>query len=168
MVVCSTAMPKVFDIESARDLFNMIEHRFKKYSSDPEKATEDILFVLMVASHLREWIAPGYDPKNGRWPKPTDHAQDFSRKIYEDENFAVIREICNGTKHARKIRATNTVYDENILGWSDFLAVKDFLKGNPVCHVVGGRPVETFIEPVIEMYRKWFDDSTEVKPVVTC
>jgi hypothetical protein len=39
----------------------VVERRFKDYCDDPEKRTEDIIVVIMIVNHLREWIAPGFN-----------------------------------------------------------------------------------------------------------
>jgi hypothetical protein len=54
-------MSQTFDIDNAKDLFDVVERRFKDYCDDPEKRTEDIIVVIMIVNHLREWIAPGFN-----------------------------------------------------------------------------------------------------------
>ena len=150
-------MPQIFDIENAKDLFDVVEKRFKDYCGDPEKRTEDIIFIIMIVNHLREWIAPEFGPTSkDKCPDAKTDAEKFSRKLYDDTKFTVIRELCNGTKHAKKSPATTMEYETNILKWSNLLAVKNIFKGVPYSHLVDGQPIETFIAPIVELYRAWF------------
>jgi hypothetical protein len=150
-------MPKIFDIEHAQHLFELVESRFQRYRDDDEKATEDVLSVLMMVNHLREWIAPNYNPERGIWPSTHSPAEQFSRRVYEHADFAVIRGLCNGTKHAKTIKGTATKYDPYLSRWPKISSVKSLIRGVPISHSVDGRPIEDHIEPVMALYREWFN-----------
>jgi hypothetical protein len=91
-------MSSFFEIETARDLFNVLDSKFNKYCERQQKDAEDILLVLLITNHLREWIAPEYGPKHDRsWPLAVTPEEEFSRKIFEHPNFATIRKLCNGS-----------------------------------------------------------------------
>jgi hypothetical protein len=157
-------MAQVFDISDATQFFGAIERCFQRYQSSREKSTEDLLFVVMGLNHLREWIAPEYKPKcgpdpnvDGSWPLTDTPEKEFSREVYRNDNHKIIRKVCNGTKHAKRIsHTTATEHERNVLAWSDFLAVADVYKGPPIAHLVDGYPVERYIEPLIALYRTWF------------
>jgi hypothetical protein len=83
-------------------------------------------------------------------------AEQLARNFYEHTNFDVIRRLCNGTKHAKPVKKAKTQYEENIFAWSNLLAVKNIFRGVPVSHSVDGKPVETLIQPLMDMYRDWF------------
>jgi hypothetical protein len=135
----------------------MVEKWFKKYCDDSEKRTEDIIAIIMIVNHLREWISPGFGPDSSKnWPVAKTPADDVSRKVYEHPMFSTIRKLCNGTKHAKKVPVTATAYETDVYKWSNVYDVKDVYKGSPCRHLVDCRPVETFIEPIMELYRAWF------------
>jgi hypothetical protein len=150
-------MPRIFDIENAQHLFDIVEHRFRCYRTNNEKSTEDIIAIIMILNHLREWIAPKYEPQASEWPPANSRAKQVSRHVYEHPSFAVIRELCNGTKHAKIMKSTSTEYDTNILASRDVVALRDIFRGVPVCHSVDGLPIEQHIELVMELYRKFFN-----------
>jgi len=151
-----------FDIENAKDLFDVVEQRFKCYRSDSTKSAEDLILIIMIVNHLREWIAPDFkktydkNSKTWTWPVANSEAEKFSRKIYEHSDFDLIRKLCNGTKHAKTVKKAETQYEENIFAWPNLLAVKNIFRGVPVSHSVDGKPIDALISPIMEMYRGWF------------
>jgi hypothetical protein len=154
-------MPQIFDIESPQDLFDLVERRFKLYCEAVDKSPEDILFVIMIVNHLREWIAPDYNPRNGNWQKADSPEKYFSQKVYKDINFDVIRNLCNGTKHANKAPNTSIEYEPNIFAWKSVFAVRHIFRGVPLSYLVDGQPIESYVKPVMEMYREWFYRSVD-------
>jgi hypothetical protein len=151
-----------FDIESAKDLFDVAEQRFERYCAGSTKSAEDLILIIMIVNHLREWIAPGFGKKYDKksktwtWPVANSEAKKFSRKVYEHANFDLIRKLCNGTKHAKTVNKADTQYEENIFAWPNLFAVKNIFRGVPVSHSVDGKPVDALISPIMEMYRDWF------------
>jgi hypothetical protein len=151
-----------FEIESAKDLFDVAEQRFQRYCADSTKSAEDLILIIMIVNHLREWIAPGFNKtydKNSKtwaWPVAKSEAEKFSRKIYEHTDFDLIRKLSNGTKHAKTVKKAETQYEEKIFAWPSLFAVKNIFRGVPVAHSVDGKPVDALISPIIEMYRDWF------------
>lgn len=157
-------MSRFFDIETAMDAFSILEYKFKEYCRDTAKSAEDILLILMLANHLRERIAPNFNPKRGKWPPVRTPEQRFSKKIYEHPNFAAIRQLCNGSKHAtRGTLRTDTKYERNMHAWTSFHKVTNMHKGLPISDLVDGEPIERIIEPVIERYRHWFSSTKRPK-----
>lgn len=149
----------MFDIESARELFAMLRTRFGQYSEELEKSTEDAIFIVLIANHLREWIAPGYNPSNNNWPSAKTDAERFSRRVYEHSDFALVRALANGTKHLKNSSRTDTMYFNNTM---DDLRLGDvggqpIMKGIPAAHFVDDRLLETVIDPVMKLYGEWFE-----------
>jgi len=153
---------KFFDIDSARDLFDVAEQRFARYCTDSTKSAEDLILIIMIVNHLREWIAPGFNKeyeqncKTWIWPAANSEAEKFSRKIYEHTNFDLIRKLCNGTKHAKTVKKTETQYEQNIFAWPNLFAVKNIFRGVPISYLVDGQPIENYVKPIMDMYRAWF------------
>lgn len=155
---------KIFDIDTADELFAMLRERFDQYCYDPEKSTEDAIFIVLIANHLREWIAPGYGPKGKKWPVAKTEAQKFSQRVYSDKNFEVVRAIANGTKHLRTGPKTSVSYtghsghqpeqDVAIIG---HIAGRPILKGIPEGHYADGTNLKDIIAPVVALYREWFE-----------
>jgi|ERR1700730_3945365 hypothetical protein len=154
--------PKIFDIESPEELLDLVEHKFKLYCEAAVKAPEDILFIIMIVNHLREWIAPGYKPKkDGTWPNADSPEKCFSQKVFKDTNFEVIRNLCNGTKHAKKMKNTGTKYEPNLFAWPNLFAVRNIFMGVPTSYLVDGQPIENYVKPILDMYLEWFRKSTD-------
>lgn len=151
---------KIFDIESPAEFFAMLNERFTQYRSAEEKDTEDAISIILMSTHLREWIAPGYNLRNGKWPTAANPAQRFSRMVYDHPKFEIIRSVANGTKHLRgaKTIGTGVAYQEGTQGSVILgsVAGKTFLKGIASAHFIDGCLLEDVLDPIIELYSKWF------------
>jgi hypothetical protein len=131
-----------------------------------ERPTEDLLFIIMALNHLREWIAPDYNPY-GRPPKlrnPKTKAEEFSRRLYCDPNFKIIREICNATKHVKKNGPSHKTTTESVPHQVDTgpHGPKFFITTNSATnHFIDGERVESFVRPVMKLYGEWFKSQAE-------
>jgi len=154
----------LFDLDSPKSFFDLIERRWRHYASASHKHTEDILFVVLGLNHLREWIAPGYprarkdaEGKSYRnWDDTRNANEVFSRKIYENPAFSTIRALCNGTKHVKSQVDTTTTYRLTVSQWSDLASIRSIAKGPPSGFYVEGTLIDSIIEAVLEDYRAWF------------
>lgn len=155
----------MFDLNSPKDLFFYIKDSMQKYLANDEKKISDIFFLIMALNHLREWIAPDYNPTRNKtteeleWKDPKNKAEIFSKNIYSQENFSKLRKICNGTKHLSKSSPpTSFSYDLPIDSWDNVDSVKDFDKGPPSGFFVGRDSLETILISVIDYYdNQWFN-----------
>jgi hypothetical protein len=143
-----------YDIESAEQLFGLLKASAGTFSASRGKRTQDLLFLVFGLTHLREWIAPGYDPSN----PPQTPEEHFFQKIFKLEEFNVLRALCNRSKHmTQTVAAMGALYGSNIDDWPDMDAVTDFDRGAPLAYFVDGRDVEDVIPVVIKYYEdNWF------------
>ena len=147
----------VFDFGDAKAFFDSIERAYNRYQQGPAKSTEELLYVIMGLNHLREWISPDFNPgKNRKWPDAKNIEQKLSKKIYEDDNYTIIRSLCNSTKHARYDIETDTQFGLTMDEWPDLDAVANFDLGPPKGHCVNGKPIDQIIDPVVDLYSEWF------------
>jgi hypothetical protein len=153
-------IPHIFDIGSAHDLFKLAEQHFMAYRDKPVKTTGDVILIVMIVNHLREWIAPKFEPTrqlpNGKlkWPTADTPEKRFSQKIYQNADFAVVRQLCNGTKHSKVMPSTKS-HPLELVGSSP--DVKVVITGGVASgHLVDGRPFEDVIGPLMSEYRSWF------------
>jgi hypothetical protein len=144
-----------YDIESAEQLFGLLKATARTFSASRGKSTKDLLFLVFGLTHLREWIAPGYDPKN----PPSSPEEQFFQQIFKLEEFNVLRGLCIRSKHMRAdVEATGALYGANIDDWPDVDAVTDFDRGAPLAYFVDGKDVEDVIPVVIKFYEdNWFN-----------
>lgn len=153
----------VFDIYSPEEFFYSITNALENYKRAKQKSIEILLFTLMGLNHLREWIAPGYNPqyKCGKkhWKTPSTDAERFSKVIYDNASFKIIRSLCNRTKHLKRIEMnTYSNHDVPLDDWSDIDAVRNFDKGPASDYFVDGTNIIKIIDEVIDSYRKeWFE-----------
>jgi hypothetical protein len=143
-----------YDIESAEQLFGLLKASARNFSALRGKSTKDLLFLVFGLTHLREWIAPGYDPKD----PPSSPEEQFFQDIFRLEEFNILRELCNRSKHMdAKVEATGALYGGTIDDAPDFDAITNFDRGAPLAYFVEGKDVEDLIPVVIRFYEEnWF------------
>ena len=152
----------IFNLSSAKDLFYCIRHTFGQYQRSKAKEIDKLLFVVMGLTHLREWIAPGYDKPE---TPPKDDAERFSQSVYRHPSFRMIRAVCNRSKHMKPKCLTGPATDTRYgLIWDDIPDVDAVLSadlGAPSAYFVDGRDIEEIIQEVILEYESgWFRSQT--------
>jgi hypothetical protein len=152
----------VFDISTPKQFLHSIRCRYNRYREPVQnggRTTEDILYVVMGLTHLREWIAPEKSPKKYR-PESSTAAQNFSSSMYDDENYKKILDVTNGVKHLRRSETvTSSAYGSTVDDWADWDAVASIDNGPPISHYIDGISVETVINPILEKYETLLDDT---------
>nr|MBI3611909.1 hypothetical protein [Nitrospirota bacterium] len=143
-----------FDLESADHLFGLLKVVANPFMSSRAKRTQDLLFLVFGLTHLREWIAPGYDPARA----PATGEEQFYQEIFRLEEFKILQSLCNRSKHMSATDgAMGALYTSKIDDWSDFDSVTSFDRGFPTAYFVDGRDVEDVIRAVIKFYEnEWF------------
>ena len=126
-----TLSQAVFDLFSAQEFFRSIKESYDDYKA--RGSMRDLMYVIMGLNHLREWIAPGYkfDHKRQRWPKAIMPEQIFSRMIYSLQDFKLLREVCNKTKHMTKKISTAVEYGPTLAEWESLASVNSLARGYP-------------------------------------
>lgn len=136
------------------------------FTSTQGKRTQDLLFLVFGLTHLREWIAPDYDPKLA----PVTPQERFYQQIFESDEFNILRALCIRSKHmSRSESAMGALYGGKIDDWPDVDSVTNFDRGPPIAYFVDGHDVEDVIRVVIKFYdENWFkkwgnrDDATQL------
>jgi hypothetical protein len=149
----------IFDID-ARRLFAILKDEFKLWIEEGEHHPAEAISLVLMTNHLREWIAPGYNPKNGRWrpDPPVTPEQRFSREVYRHPNFKIVRAIANGTKHAKEAsHSTSVKYAPEGLLHLGSIAGQEELTGIPREYLVDDQPPEEVLAPIIGLYGRWFE-----------
>lgn len=148
-------MSGLFDFIDALAFFKSIQRRYESYRQGRIKKTEDLLYIILGLNHLREWIAPGYNKIVNKWPPADTAEKTFSKAVFDNHDFDILRQLANGTKHAKAVKA-GYAGGASIDDWEDFDSVADVDKGPPTAHFVDGRRVEEIVGPVIQLYGDWF------------
>lgn len=143
----------LFHLRSAADLFYCLERALNRYEASRAKQIEDLMFLIMGLTHLREWIAPGYKHET----PPTSPEQEFFQRIYDYPDFDTVRKLCNRTKHLAEAPGTDFQGNLNIDEWPNFDAVLSMDDGPPTAFYVDGKEVGTMLRRLAEFYRnEWF------------
>jgi hypothetical protein len=149
----------IFDINSAKGLFFLINRTMKDYCDEEEKDAARLLFLIMALNHLREWIAPGYKPdRHGTWPPESNNAERFSKDISVNcPEFEIIRKLCNKSKHINTNPPTGSMHTLTVDDCKDWDSIADFDKGPATDYFVNGGNVIDVLSTVIDFYKtKWF------------
>jgi hypothetical protein len=143
-----------FDLYDPEALFGLLKSVAESFSSSPTKRVQDLLLLVFGLTHLREWIAPDYDPQC----PATTPAQKFFQQIYALREFKILQHLCNRSKHMVPAKSVmGTLYESPIDDWPDVDAVRDFDRGFPSAYSVDDRDVFEVIQVVIAFYDKhWF------------
>jgi len=147
-------MDGIFDLNTAQEFLDSICRIIKRYKSSVAKEIEYLLYVIMGLNHLREWIAPGYNPKN----TPKNPGEVFYQDIWDNKSFQIINSICNGTKHLAKMDlTTSSEYGIPFDDWPEVDAVRIFDLGPPSNYFVDGQNIIEIIDEAVNFYEtKWF------------
>ena len=144
----------LFDIESSDQLFDLLKVVAKRFTTVRTKRTEDMLLLVFALTHLREWIAPNYPPKQ----KPVTPNELFYQEIFDLQEFKILKALCNRSKHmCATDSAMSTLHGGSIDDWSDVDSVLDFDRGPPRAYFVDGRDMDDVVRTVINFYEDhWF------------
>ncbi|MBI5120001.1 MAG: hypothetical protein HZA67_03280 [Rhodospirillales bacterium] len=148
-------MSGLFDLIDALAFFKSTQRRYESYRQGHIKSTEDLLYIILGLNHLREWIAPDYNKTKSKWPPADTAEKTFSKAVFENHDFGILRSLANGTKHAKAVE-TGYAGGAPMDDWGDFDSVANVDKGPPTAHFVDERPIEELVAPVIQLYENWF------------
>jgi len=145
-----------YDLESPEQLFALLRSVADTFTSTRGKPTQDLLFLVFGLTHLREWIAPDYDPKQS----PATPEEKFYQQIFGLAEFKILQALCNRSKHMSPSQsAMGALYGGRIDDWPDVDSVTDFDRGPPIAYFVDGHDVADIIRTVIKFYdENWFQE----------
>lgn len=148
-----------FYIQSAEQLFYLLKTVANTFTSSEAKRMQDLLLLVFGLTHLREWIAPGFDPKR----PPVTPGEQFFQDIYMLDEFKVLQALCNRSKHMSPTDSVmGTLHTLTIDEWPDVDSVSDFDLGSPTAYSVDDRDVDDVIQVAIKFYEDhWFRKAQE-------
>jgi hypothetical protein len=146
----------LFDIESPDQLFKLLKLVARRFTTAPAKCPEDMLLLVFGLTHLREWIAPDYSPREK--PVPVTRSEKFYQAIFNLEEFKVLQGLCNRSKHmCATDSAMGTLHGGPIDDWPDVDSVSVFAHGPPRGYFVDGQDMDDIVQTVIKFYEDhWF------------
>lgn len=157
----------IFHLTSARDFYCCLDIALQRYQKARSKRIEDIFFLVMGANHLREWIAPGYDPEFKNKipiPPPKTAEQKFYLVLFEDKDFKIVKKLCNRAKHLKpRHREPSYSYSNSsdlcIDDWDCMIDdVPNWDEGPPAGFFVDGEEVGAILHRLLNKYRDdWFE-----------
>lgn len=156
MTIASTTDAGIFDINSDEAFFRALQRALLKLQTHKVKDTNVLLYLIMGVNHLRDWIAPGFDWKDG---KPMTPGQKFGADIFNLPEFKIVNAVCNRSKHMGRLAyCLGTEYGTMIDEWPDIDSVANFDNGPPVGYSVDGRNLLEIINVVLRYYESnWYE-----------
>lgn len=153
----------IFNLASAEDFFLSLKIALVKYRKSTVKELEVALFLVMGVNHLREWIAPDYDPRPDGRGRPKNTPKNAAERFYVaifDGDFKLVNQLCNRSKHLKKIDArTGLEGGLNIDEWPDSVddLIGGFDQGPPTAFLVNEQDIGDVLERILNRYEKeWF------------
>lgn len=144
-----------FDLKSPRALFHLLTQVEKRFGEKKNKRVEELLLLVFGFTHLREWIAPSYSPKN----EPHTPEEQFYCEIFELPEFDILRQLCNRSKHmATSSSVRGAVHGSTLDEWENLDSVQSMDCGPVLAYFVDGKNIEDVISAVRHFYeRNWFE-----------
>jgi hypothetical protein len=144
-----------FDLESPKFFFGTVKHAVERLADAEQKRTEDLMYVLMGLTHLREWIAPGYSHTQ----PATTPEQRFYNEIYSLDSFKLIQALCNRSKHLKPTSVvTMTTHEPLFDDWHSVDDVCNFDLGPVTDYFVNGKNLLDVVHEVLSFYEsRWFN-----------
>ena len=143
----------LFEIQSTKDLFNEIQLAVVEYHKVPTGRL--LLFLVFSLNHLREWIAESSHEEictKIKSKKNLTTGEHFFREIWKLEEFKIVNELCNRSKHynIKKNIATTSVTK----GFTAGSRAGDSL--DQVYYSINGIDSRTIFASLIREYNVWF------------
>lgn len=90
----------LYDLQTPRDLYKKAVRDLEELWHSPH---DYLLFnVLCTLNHLRDWIWPeGHLTYEHRPREKWSRAEKFHEQLHWDENYQLVRDLCNQAKHFR-------------------------------------------------------------------
>lgn len=149
----------LFDIESPDQLFYLLKLVAKRFTTAHTKRPEDLLLLVFGLTHLREWVAPDYSPKQ----RAVTSSERFFQEIFDLDEFKVLQALCNRSKHmCTTDSAMGALSGGPIDDWSDVDSVLNFDRGPTLAYFVDGRDMDDVVRTVVNFYEdRWFNIALE-------
>ncbi len=96
-------MTGIFSINSAEKMFEHLQKKWDLFYKNP--SDELLIDTLFPLYHLREWIFPK-DHKNCTPTEKEEMSREekLHKELHTNASYIIIRELCNQTKHFRKVK----------------------------------------------------------------
>ena len=147
----------LFDLQNTKDLFNEIQLAIVEYHKVPTSRL--LLFLVFSLNHLREWIAESsYEEIHTKIKskKKLTTGEHFFREIWKLEEFKIVNELCNRSKHYNiKKNIANTSVTK---GFTVNSCCGDSL--DQVYYSINGIDSRAIFAPLIREYNTWFCNHT--------
>ena len=154
-----------FIFETPRELFNEVKAALRLLKDKEEITNRNFFFIAAGLNHLREWIAPKYNPriKKGKVTNPPKFlCEKFYNKIHaECPEFKTINQVCNGLKHCKNKGATASGNSSPVLAdWKRMSDVPSLKSGAPQEFSIDGKSAVEVFESVVKFYDEyWFKEN---------
>jgi hypothetical protein len=148
--------PGFFDLDSSGELFEALERANERYAASRLRTTEQVFFLILGLTHLREWI-------RAEARRESAGIKARGERLYSDifylTEFGAILALTNHAKHQDKPSALlqRVVFEVPLVDdWTDFDSggADD---PPPVTYHLNGRELGEYFPVILEFYRvRWF------------
>jgi len=146
-------MSGFFELKTSSDLYQKAKREYKNFC---ENSNDYDLFNLITSlNHLREWIHP---LKKGTYANKNKSEYTIEELIHsnlhENENYQIIRSLCNNSKHFNDIKITERTEVSNGFQFGLNTYGDSFGQRN---YLIDGKDIIVVIDEVFKIYSKYFD-----------
>ncbi|UEM40625.1 hypothetical protein [Pectobacterium aquaticum] len=144
-------MSEFFDIETPNDLYTLLKNKTESFNKTPNDET--LFFIIFILNHLREWIySDGHESYIQLPVENWSQEQILHSKIYAKEEYKIINELCNRTKHFEKKRDVNIKKRSFTLGVTKL--DDEVISGNN--YHVDSKNIKDIINSLLSIYGEYF------------
>jgi hypothetical protein len=149
--------PGFFDLDSSAELYQALERASERYIASRLRTTEQVFFLVLGLTHLREWIRA--EARRDGDAALKERAEQFFLDIFYLPEFGHLYALTNHAKHQDRPSALlqRVVYEESMIDdWPDF----DNPSPNdppPVTYHLNGKELADYLPVILKFYReRWF------------
>ncbi|MEI2583433.1 hypothetical protein [Scytonema sp. PRP1] len=134
------------------DLYCKAKNDLESFLKNPN---DDVLLnVLFSFNHLRDWIYPkGHEAYKNKIENQRTKEEKIHAQLHEDEDYKIVRELCNRIKHVNKKDSASETEVKHGL-FAGIARAGDKLDNRN--YLVDGQDLRSILERVFDLYKGYF------------
>ena len=144
-------MSGFFELKTSNDLYQKAKNDYEKFLENPND--NDLFNLVTTLAHLRDWI---YPLGHGNYKNKLQYSSEelIHSDLHENENYQIIRLLCNNSKHFNDIKITERTEVSNGFQFGLNTFGDSFGQRN---YLIDGEDIRVIIDEVFKIYNKYFD-----------
>ena len=147
-------MSGFFELKTSSDLYKKAKSEYENFCENPNDY--DLFNLITSLYHLREWIHPLKQDTYANKNKSEYSIEELIHSnLHENENYQIIRLLCNNSKHFNNIKITERTEVSNGFQFGLNTFGDSFGQRN---YLVDGQDLRSIINKVFKIYDTYYED----------